>query len=124
MNRQLIFNRVAKHLATQQKRAVQFSFEREETCSYLTPDGLRCAIGCLIPNGHAGLACLGSVSTLLNEYPDLGTLWEIDSDFYEDLTFLERLQTIHDDKPVEDWKDCLTNFANTNHLSTSTLERF
>jgi hypothetical protein len=40
-------------------------------CSYQTPYGNRCAIGCFIPDGHPGLKSGSLVNDLLEVYPEL-----------------------------------------------------
>lgn len=45
MNNQEFFDKTATHLFTQGKQATD-----GQTCLYRTPDGLKCAIGCHIPD--------------------------------------------------------------------------
>lgn len=40
-------------------------------CMYLTPDGNKCAVGLLIPDGHPAQHALDSVIHLAKRYPDL-----------------------------------------------------
>ncbi len=49
MNRQEVFTKVKDHLLKQNKAAVNAGYG---ACAYLAPDGLKCAVGCLIPDGH------------------------------------------------------------------------
>ena len=51
MNRQEVFDKVAIHLLTQNAKALNSG----GLCVYKTPNGLRCAVGCLIPDGHDAL---------------------------------------------------------------------
>lgn len=46
MTKQQLFDRVASHLIRQNVRSVT----EDGTCMYRGPNGLRCAIGCLIPD--------------------------------------------------------------------------
>ena len=46
MTAQEVFDFVVNHLRTQGKQAV----DRDGDCQYCTPDGLKCAVGCLIPD--------------------------------------------------------------------------
>lgn len=41
------------------------------SCSYLTPEGKKCAVGVFIPNGHEGQRSGGRVESLLGDFPDL-----------------------------------------------------
>ena len=45
MKKQEVFNKVAAHLLAQGKPAL-----KGEDCVYRSKDGLKCAIGCLIPD--------------------------------------------------------------------------
>lgn len=47
MNRQEIFDKVARHLLTQNARSV-----RGPSCAYLGEGGLKCAVGCLIADEY------------------------------------------------------------------------
>jgi len=49
MELQELFDRVVKHLLTQNKRANDDGYSG---CKYRTKDGLSCAVGCLIADGH------------------------------------------------------------------------
>jgi len=98
MNCQEIFDKVATHLLTQNKKALEGSF-----CSYLTTDGLKCAVGCIIPDGHPAQFSSGGLYTITKAYTDLFALWKMTygSREYE---LLSRLQIIHDSYLPKDWK--------------------
>jgi hypothetical protein len=105
MNCQEIFNTVARHLLTQNERATEGGF-----CSYKNEQGLRCAIGVLIPDGHPAQNYLSSLNDFFwNIFPDLKELWDVNT--IEDKLFLIRLQGIHDRREVEEWPLALENFA-------------
>lgn len=86
MNNQEIFNKVWKGLKSQGwQRSV-----RGEKCLYRGPDGLKCAIGHLIPDEHYWKEMEGkTVYTLMDTYPNLNLSTM-------NLGFLDSLQTIHD----------------------------
>lgn len=50
--RQEIFNQVAEHLMTQGAQSVIRSKNLERICAYRGDGGLKCAIGCLIPDDY------------------------------------------------------------------------
>lgn len=90
MNRQEILNTVYFHLKAQGKQALSSS----GNCVYLTDYGLKCAIGCLIPDDLYSESIEGkSVATLFDEgfmttiFPDISR---------SEVLFLSRLQKIHD----------------------------
>jgi hypothetical protein len=49
MTGQQVFNKVAKHLMKQGEKAEAVVANGMVSCQYLTPEGAKCAIGCLIP---------------------------------------------------------------------------
>lgn len=124
MNRQDIFNRVAGHLLTQKVAAK----DANENCIYLDEaTGNRCAIGCLIPDGHEALNSLSDMEGLLEEYPDLVELWQVDIDDQgeeNDIDFFNGLQFIHDFSTPKGWKTRLTHFADDHELNKNVLENF
>lgn len=62
MTAQEIFNKVALHLVTQNVKAIDIY----GACKYLDRRaGRKCAIGCLIPDGHPAQAYDGDVSSML-----------------------------------------------------------
>lgn len=101
MTKQETFDIVAKHLLTQNARAVGLS----GACKYKAPDGKACAIGCLIPSDKYDPAFEGGA---------LGTrsaLRELMSNLGHDLRLLYELQIVHDQCPVEEWPNGLTRVA-------------
>lgn len=82
-------------------------------CQYLNEDGSRCAVGCLIPDGHPGLRFSGSVMMLLGTYPDLQSL--LDANTEEDQLFLISLQSLHDNNlavvSINDWPRLFQGWA-------------
>ena len=98
MNRREIFDTVNENLLRQNKKA---QLENGD-CKYLTDNGLRCAIGWLIPDGHPALHSSQAVPCLLAEHQDLWELWGIRDD--GDSEFLEALQDVHDDYLPRYWK--------------------
>jgi len=84
---------VTKHLLAQGKRSTEAGASK---CLYRGPNGLQCAIGCLIPD------------ELYKDWFDeqgyvdmtIGAAAGISSD---DLDLARRLQTIHDEEDVKQW---------------------
>jgi hypothetical protein len=66
MTLQQYFDATVAHLAEQKCRA-----HDGNRCQYLTDDGLRCAIGCHIPDGHPAQKEDMTFDTLSRKYPDL-----------------------------------------------------
>lgn len=91
MDLQETFDAVVQHLRQQGRRAVD---ETSNRCVYLAPDGSRCAVGALIPDGHPGQHALGAVEDLLDEFPDLRELIAPTGDH---VALLHWLQLAHDD---------------------------
>lgn len=104
MNRAEIFKTVKNHLLTQNAQARS----TEGGYSYESIEGLRCAIGCLIPDGHPALKYGKRVGHLIHSYPDLAELWGVESQ--DDIRFLTRLQEIHDKFSPFQWGYVLKDF--------------
>lgn len=117
MTRQEIFDKVARHLLTQNEKSIADVLVGEGGCAYRGANGLKCAIGCLIPDKYSLWEYEGSsVAALLlsgdfSEY--LGGM--------ENEDFLDRLQFMHDTYAVEEWRWALENFAKDFNLSVEIL---
>jgi hypothetical protein len=104
---QAIFDQVGKHLLTQNKKS-----ERNDKCVYRSPEGLKCAAGCLISDEEYNPAM---------DSDGEGTSWEslikrelIETDKHKFI--IRDLQRIHDDHYPDRWKSKLQDFAETNNL--------
>lgn len=113
MNDQELFETVARHLFAQGKQAssldqeeydnaVQYSSEPPSkddftTCRYRTPEGLKCAIGCLIPDEmyKPAMDGVGGIYGLIAEFPEIAELLDIKT-AYDRMSLLGALQTVHD----------------------------
>jgi len=120
MRAQEIFDTVATHLFTQGRRAITI----DEQCAYKTNDGLKCAVGCLIPDDmYSSKMENTDVVTLLAFQSDYG--YTIPKYFARNQDMLSQLQTIHDDEyswlSTEDMKDALKKVARNHHLKMSVL---
>ena len=120
MNRQYVFNTVARHLLTQRKQALRPSLPQPDgaapapACVYRSPRGLKCAIGALIPDEMYCPRMEGnSVRNLLMDHPELTSHLKLKQDLSEvvEIQFLDTLQQIHDDNPEYDWPLKLLEFA-------------
>lgn len=115
MNKQEVFNKVAKHLLDQNQKAYDYSTRK---CTYRQspgPDGLTCAIGCLIPEAKysrlmdftgAPIRTNGRVRDVLKEEG-------IDVGSYEGLNLLCSLQDVHDRHVPTKWRTELRRVAAT-----------
>jgi hypothetical protein len=119
MTEQKIFDTVALHLIKQGKQSIDAA---KGMCLYRGPNGLKCAVGCLIPDkvyrpemeGH-------SVSRFIDTYDGLNFLQPFDA-------ILNDLQEAHDATYGENqkWTDAvvlrLRKIAKKYNLSTAALE--
>ena len=101
MTRQEIFDKVVRHLAEQGKQASVPGHLRRPICKYRTPEGLSCAVGCMIEDEHyhAGLETEGVFDHPIIEAVGRSIGRELDC---LDCDLLCDLQCIHDD-PLN-WK--------------------
>lgn len=133
MTRQQIFNKVATHLLTQNKRAVG----PDGGCQYRTHDGLRCAVGALIPDGMYDIGMEGGVvelhhlrdeSVVDSMCESTRDLWEalrlggIDGDDDEVTSLLGDLQRVHDDYDPKAWRERLMVVCGKRKLYSDVLD--
>jgi len=104
VNKQEIFDAVAVHLFKQGERAMN-----NGTCVYRSKDGLKCAVGALIPDGlyssamDMDLEGAGTgVSPLLERFGNILPVW-----FRDHCKLLMNLQDVHDARD---------NWLSTNHM--------
>jgi hypothetical protein len=105
MTAQEVFDTVTAHLLTQK----ECSKNANGNCAYRGLNGLKCAAGCLIPDECYNPDMEGS---------NWGTL--IGGGFgvpEVHRNLIARLQTIHDNCPVETWYSNLKELANSKGLS-------
>ena len=120
MNKEEVFTKVTNHLLKQQAKSIKKGDYGE--CYYRTPDpesNLSCAIGCLIKDDHYSInlehkgvqdkevlkALSLSLDTTISE---------------EEKHFLMKLQEVHDNDHVEDWRVCLSLLAKDYSLNVQT----
>ncbi len=110
MINQEIYDKVRKHLLTQNKKALNPEGTR---CRYrATSDGARCAIGCLIPDELYSLNMEGEgVSPGFIDKYHLNDLFPVES-----FGLLRSLQATHDLNYPCHWKECLDIIANAYNL--------
>lgn len=112
---QEIFDTVVTFLVKQGKRAVELG------CMYRTEDGLKCAVGCLIPDElYKDEMEKPGVVSLLNSFPEL--------DFLKPhVDLLVSLQSAHDNgdnwASIEAFKRRFSNTANSFQLNRSILDQ-
>lgn len=92
MTNQEIFNRVAKHLLTQNAQSVL-----DGSCAYRGYDGTKCAVGVLIPAKKYSTAMEGKNVTFINRNYNLGL------GLGNSMNMLITLQGIHDYVPTGLW---------------------
>lgn len=124
MNRQEVFNKVSTHLLSQMRQALGKNY----FYAYKTKDGLKCAIGCLIPDNLydpkiEGLTIRDIMeissqilfSKNILEFKNIleTELGPLNND---DLIFLKDLQLIHDFFFPDTWKKKLENLAKSSNL--------
>ncbi len=128
MNTQETFNKVVRHLLTQNKRSLDDSFltqaekndGAEGACRYRGPNGLQCAIGCLIPEELYERKMEGRVFGGLFEFPGLENylkpllvMSQNEDGFFDGNGFSlgSRLQKIHDSTDPRNWEKRLRETA-------------
>jgi len=106
MNKQEIFDKVKEHLLKQDACS-----ETDDDCAYRGKDGLKCAIGILIPDSlYEKSMESSSIKGVLDCYPDVKDYIDPDG---ENIELLTDLQVIHDNGYPCEWEEKLTECANT-----------
>lgn len=127
MKRQEVFDTVTRHLLTQGKKAEEFP---SRTCVYHSPKGLKCAIGCLIPDSLYSPDLEGKTAHslviwyTLEEAKVVPAISPTSHKGTSIRTFLSDLQNIHDTYSPEEWRYQLRALATRYKLSTRVLKEF
>jgi len=100
-----VFDRVKTHLLSQGKRAL----DEAQNCYYRSPDGLKCAVGCLITDENYDRNLEGySIGADLGALKEALTKSGVNVEHPGMMLMLERLQSIHDSEPVSSrWPEAL-----------------
>lgn len=117
MNAQEVFDKVATHLLTQKKRSI----DSKKGCLYRGPDGLKCAVGCLIPDEEYDPVMEVGITALLTGL-DYLIGKPVVSSLREHLTLLTDLQLIHDAHEPLVWKEQLKKTARHFSLNAGVLD--
>jgi hypothetical protein len=125
------FDTVVKHLFTQRKAAKHEYSDGDSVCSYRTHDGLKCAVGCLIPDEMYREMYEGNTASyLFDRDEDLYKLFDVPS-FVDTIgtepkvvlgEFLNRLQRVHDSFEPNLWYTQLECIARSYNFSTKVLD--
>lgn len=106
-DKQKIINTVVRHVLEQGEPSVIVYDYGVQLCAYMSPDGLKCAIGALIPDAlyrEEFEKC--SIRRLLRDYPEIFEDWE------QLRPFLKRIQSAHDlfsRDTIETWRKSFKN---------------
>jgi hypothetical protein len=114
---QEIFNKVATHLLKQGKRSVYPTEDGEKGvfCAYRSPEGLSCAVGCLIPDE---LYDPRFEDRRVGQLPQkVLRACGVDPANPEQMSLLSHLQGIHDSEPPKEWASHLEHLAQDLNLT-------
>lgn len=107
--KQELFDRISKHLLNQNERSIEHI---SGVCRYRGDNGLKCAVGAIIPDekysGHIEGVIVYSeyiISCLPVRYRGKSSI-----------DFLAKLQKLHDQLPVDLWKQRLEEIAKDENL--------
>lgn len=106
------FDRVAKHLLKQNKQSTR---QDSSACLYRGPDGLKCAVGCLIQDSEYHPSMEGVPAILIR-------LPERFSNVVKS-GLLRDLQIVHDAAHPRTWKSELRRLAKDYCLNTKALDQ-
>lgn len=121
MNNQEVFDKVAIHLLAQNKKSIN---DLSSRCRYRGLNGLRCAIGALIPDYIYDPEIEGGnvfSEKVLNCLIRSG-VYDYDDD--EKFELLRGLQKIHDHYEPNLWEEKLRHLAKKHNLETTKIDHF
>ena len=119
--KQDVFNKVALHLMRQSKKSMGHSAVGVDTCQYISDDGSRCAVGCLLSE------------EIVEKYDLEGKNWKLffhkavfgsSASENQDCELLQYLQLVHDTHDERDWYTELKRVAGMFNLNSEILEGF
>jgi hypothetical protein len=120
MTRQEVFNKVATHLLTQNRKSMIGHTVGRGKCRYRTPNGLSCAVGCLIPDElYTGNIEGCDVNRIFLSFPALSEYLGEDN-----RRLLKALQTVHDCCDADFWAEQLVDVAYLYRLDDSVVRNF
>lgn len=116
MTKQETFDIIVNHLRKQSKKSEHWNDYHEFTeCLYRGPDGLKCAVGCLIPDENYSEDMEGTgIQTELNLIKYNMAPSKVDRilmNLGHDIDLCSDLQAVHDWCGVEDWEGHLERVA-------------
>ena len=124
MTEQEILDKVATHLLTQGKPAKLHPELNSEACAYRSPDGLKCALGCLIPDDvYDPEMETQPVHSLFSEGNSFYAIFER-LGLLEHKSILISLQGVHDRHIAKNWPDGLRKVAREYGLSSQAVDSF
>lgn len=111
MTNQEAFTTMVLHLRKQGKRS---TMKNRSTCRYYGPDGLMCAVGCLIPEDEYRCSFEGNaVGVIQDKVPSIYSL---------NTGLLSDMQETHDYVDIEDWEESFSDIAKEYNLTLPPLE--
>ncbi len=110
MTTQEAFETMVRHLRKQGKK----SRNAMGACLYRGPNGLRCAVGCLIPDDQYTRSIEGKPADFAAR--DVPALSDIGP------ALLCEMQSVHDDLAVSEWEECFEELAQVFKLTLPPLE--
>lgn len=108
MDKQQVFDKVAKHLLTQNAKSMAPYDGGYTDCAYRGRGGLMCAVGCLIADEHYSSDLEGAIASAGSVRAAVERSGITD---HEALLMLSGLQRIHDDYDPFEWAGKLRAFA-------------
>lgn len=117
-SRQETFETVVKHLIRQGKKA---EIVGSLSCRYRTPDGLKCAAGCLIPDSEYSPSFEGQIvgGIIDRGMQSMNSLSLLLVRLGHDIRLVRRLQLIHDSCEPNQWPERLKYLGQEFDLDTS-----
>lgn len=114
---QQAFDKAAVHLLTQHEKSM-CNPKTYNGCAYRSEDGKKCAFGIFIPDSVYDIEMEGnSAGDIIDGYPEVKEQFVFGAGLFAD-----RMQSIHDNFSVDNWKEELVEYAESHCLSTEVID--
>ena len=104
MTTQQTFDIIVAHLRSQGEKSYTYKWNYNIICAYRSPSGLKCAVGCLIPDEMYNRSFEGKSC----QYQTIKDILYFQG---HNILLVRELQIVHDEFPVAEWEEKFQQLA-------------
>jgi hypothetical protein len=111
---QELFETVVNHLRKQNEKSHKLIDDKNYACLYRSDTGMKCAVGCLIPDDkYSPNMEEKNLYALVYNKENEGVLpSDLKAEFLNHFKLLSDLQTLHDNSKIQNWESGFVTLAN------------